>query len=50
MGYVDYRYIHALPRGYRTVYRNGHRYYYSNGSYYWPARYNGRGVYISVRL
>lgn len=50
VGYVDYRYIHSLPRGYRVVYRNGHRYYYSNGSYYWPARYQNRGVYISVRL
>lgn len=49
-GYVDYRYIHALPRGYRSVYRNGHRYYYHNGNYWWPARYNGRGVYINVRL
>jgi Ni/Co efflux regulator RcnB len=49
-GYVDYRYIHSLPRGYRTVYRNGHRYYYANGSYYWPARYQNRGVFISVRF
>lgn len=50
VGYVDYRYINHLPRGYRTVYRNGHRYYYANGGYWWPARYNGSGVYISVRL
>ncbi|HVJ45114.1 MAG TPA: hypothetical protein VM511_01935 [Luteolibacter sp.] len=50
VGYVDYRYINSLPYGYRVVYRNGHRYYYSNGSYYWPARYQNRGVYISVRL
>ena len=49
-GYVDYRYISALPRGYRTVYRNGHRYYYANGCYWSPARYRGNGVYISVRF
>ncbi len=49
-GYVDYRYIHSLPRGYRTVYRNGHRYYYANGGYWSPARYNDRSVYISVRF
>lgn len=50
LGYVDYRYIRSLPRGYRVVYRGGHRYYYSNGSYYWPARYNDGGVFISVRF
>lgn len=50
IGYVNYRYIHSLPRGYRVVYRGGHRYYYSGGSYYWPARYNDRGVYINVRF
>ncbi len=49
-GYVDYRYIRSLPRGYRTVYRGGSRYYYANGSYYWPARYNNSGIYISVRF
>jgi hypothetical protein len=49
-GYVDYRYIHSLPRGYRPVYRGGHRYYYANGSYYWPARYNNSGVFIQVRF
>ncbi|RYG53507.1 hypothetical protein EON80_32645 [bacterium] len=49
-GYVDYRYIHSLPRGYRSVYRDGHRYYYANGSYYWPARYQNSGVFIQVRF
>lgn len=49
-GYVDYRYIHSLPRGYRTVYRGGQRYYFANGCHYWPARYNNRGVYLSVRF
>ncbi len=49
-GYVDYRYIRSLPRGYRTVYRGGHRYYYANGCYYWPARHNNHGVYLSVRF
>lgn len=49
-GYVDYRYIHSLPRGYRTVYRGGHRYYYANGAYYWPATYRGSGIYINVRF
>lgn len=50
IGYVDYRYIRALPRGYREVYRGGHCYYYSNGSYYWPARYNNSSVFIQVRF
>ncbi len=49
-GYVDYRYIRSLPPGYRVVYRGGHRYYYSNGSYYWPARYNNSGVYLNIRF
>jgi hypothetical protein len=50
VGFVDYRYIRTLPRGYRTVYRGGHRYYYANGSYYWPARYHNSGIFISVRF
>ncbi len=49
-GYVDYRYIRSLPRCYRTVYHSGHRYYYANGNYYWPARYHNNGIYISVRF
>jgi hypothetical protein len=49
-GYVNYRYIHSLPRDYRVVYRDGCRYYYANGSYYWPARYNNSGIYINVRF
>jgi hypothetical protein len=49
-GFVDYHYIHSLPRGYRTVYRNGHRYYFANGKHYWPARYNDRSVYITVHF
>jgi hypothetical protein len=48
IGYVNYRYIHSLPRGYRIVYRGGHRYYYANGSYYWPAFYNNGGIFLSV--
>ncbi|MBK1882651.1 hypothetical protein JIN85_09500 [Luteolibacter pohnpeiensis] len=47
-GYVNYRYTYALPRGYRTVYRDGFRYFYVNGVYYWPATYNNRGIFIQV--
>jgi hypothetical protein len=50
VGYTDYRYIRALPPGYRVVYRGGSRYYYSNGSYYYPARYNNSGVYLNIRF
>lgn len=50
VGYVNYRYVHALPSGYRVVYRHGHRFYFVNGGYYWPARYHNRGVFISVNF
>lgn len=49
-GYVNYRYVRSLPPGCRTVYRGGSRYHYSNGNYYWPARYQNSGVYLSVRF
>lgn len=43
-------YIAVLPTGYRPVMVGGARYYYVGGIHYRPQFYQGRTVYVRVRL
>jgi hypothetical protein len=43
-------YIAVLPGGYRAVTVSGARYYAVGGIYYRPQIYQGRTVYVAVRL
>jgi hypothetical protein len=42
--------IGALPGGYRAVVVSGTRYYVAGGIYYRPQFYQGRTVYVRVRI
>ena len=42
--------IGALPGGYRAVVVSGNRYYVAGGIYYRPQFYQGRTVYVRVRI
>ncbi len=49
-GGMPHGYIAVIPTGYRTVYVSGVRYYTVGGIYYRPQMYQGRTVYVAVRL
>jgi hypothetical protein len=49
-GGMPHGYIAALPGGYRAVTISGARYYTVGGIYYRPQMYQGRTVYVAVRL
>ena len=47
---LPHGYIAVLPGGYRMVTVSGVRYYTVGGIYYRPQMYQGRTVYVAVRL
>jgi hypothetical protein len=47
---LPHGYIAVLPGGYRVVTVSGVRYYSVGGIYYRPQMYQGRTVYVAVRL
>jgi hypothetical protein len=47
---MPHGYIAVLPGGYRAVTVSGARYYTVGGIYYRPQMYQGRTVYVAVRL
>lgn len=47
---LPHGYIAVLPGGYRMVTVSGVRYYTVGGVYYRPQMYQGRTVYVAVRL
>ncbi len=47
---LPHGYIAVLPGGYHAVYVSGVRYYTVGGVYYRPQMYQGRTVYVVVRL
>jgi hypothetical protein len=49
-GGMPHGYIAVLPGGYRPVTVSGVRYYTVGGIYYRPQMYQGRTVYVAVRL
>jgi hypothetical protein len=49
-GGMPHGYIAVLPGGYRPVTVSGLRYYTVGGIYYRPQIYQGRTVYVAVRL
>ncbi|MGA8306374.1 MAG: hypothetical protein WB723_11905 [Candidatus Acidiferrales bacterium] len=49
-GTMPHGYIAVLPGGYRVVTVSGVRYYTAGGIYYRPQMYQGRTVYVAVRL
>jgi hypothetical protein len=49
-GSLPHGYIAVLPGGYRAVTVSGARYYTVGGVYYRPQIYQGRTVYVAVRL
>jgi hypothetical protein len=49
-GGMPHGYIAVLPGGYRAVTVSGVRYYTVGGIYYRPQMYQGRTVYVAVRL
>jgi hypothetical protein len=49
-GALPHGYIAVLPGGYRAVTVSGARYYTVGGVYYRPQIYQGRTVYVAVRL
>jgi hypothetical protein len=49
-GALPHGYIAVLPGGYRVVTVSGVRYYTVGGIYYRPQMYQGRTVYVAVRL
>jgi hypothetical protein len=49
-GGMPHGYIAVLPGGYRAVTVSGVRYYSVGGIYYRPQIYQGRTVYVAVRL
>jgi hypothetical protein len=49
-GGMPHGYIAVLPGGYRAVTVSGARYYTVGGIYYRPQMYQGRTVYVAVRL
>jgi hypothetical protein len=49
-GGMPHGYIAVLPGGYRAVTISGARYYAVGGIYYRPQMYQGRTVYVAVRL
>jgi hypothetical protein len=49
-GGMPHGYIAVLPSGYRAVTVSGARYYTVGGIYYRPQMYQGRTVYVAVRL
>jgi hypothetical protein len=49
-GGMPHGYIAVLPGGYRPVTVSGVRYYTVGGVYYRPQMYQGRTVYVAVRL
>lgn len=49
-GAMPHGYIAVLPGGYRAVTVSGVRYYTVGGVYYRPQIYQGRTVYVAVRL
>ncbi len=49
-GGMPHGYIAVLPVGYRAVTITGVRYYTVGGIYYRPQMYQGRTVYVAVRL
>ncbi len=49
-GSLPHGYIAVLPGGYRAVTVSGVRYYTVGGIYYRPQIYQGRTVYVAVRL
>ena len=49
-GGMPHGYIAVLPGGYRAVTVSGVRYYSVGGIYYRPQMYQGRTVYVAVRL
>jgi hypothetical protein len=49
-GGMPHGYIAVLPGGYRAVTVSGARYYTVGGVYYRPQMYQGRTVYVAVRL
>jgi len=49
-GALPHGYIAVLPGGYRAVTISGVRYYSGGGIYYRPQMYQGRTVYVVVRL
>jgi hypothetical protein len=49
-GGMPHGYIAVLPGGYRAVTISGVRYYSVGGIYYRPQIYQGRTVYVAVRL
>ena len=49
-GALPHGYIAVMPTGYRAVTVSGVRYYTVGGVYYRPQMYQGRTVYVAVRL
>jgi hypothetical protein len=49
-GALPHGYIAVMPGGYRAVTVSGVRYYTVGGIYYRPQIYQGRTVYVAVRL
>jgi hypothetical protein len=49
-GALPHGYIAVMPGGYRAVTVSGARYYTVGGIYYRPQIYQGRTVYVAVRL
>jgi hypothetical protein len=49
-GGMPHGYIAVVPSGYRVVTVSGVRYYTVGGIYYRPQMYQGRTVYVAVRL
>jgi hypothetical protein len=49
-GAMPHGYIAVLPGGYRAVTVSGVHYYTAGGIYYRPQIYQGRTVYVAVRL
>jgi len=49
-GALPHGYIAVMPGGYRAVTVSGVRYYTVGGIYYRPQMYQGRTVYVAVRL
>ncbi len=49
-GALPHGYIAVLPGGYHAVTVSGVRYYTVGGIYYRPQMYQGRTVYVAVRL
>jgi hypothetical protein len=49
-GGMPHGYVAVMPTGYRMVTVSGARYYTVGGVYYRPQMYQGRTVYVAVRL